>query len=399
MFYTLGIGISFFLSFLLFTKEGHSLADRILASWLVLMGIHLLLFYTFITYKLYDYPNLLGVHFPLPLMHGPFLYLYARAITGRLRKPLPVLLLHFLPALISYAFLIPFFMLTPGEKINVFRNNGAGYETFLTINYTAIILSGITYVVLTLMLHRKHKKNILNQFSYTEKINLDWILYLMYAIALIWIFVLLGNDDLVFGSATFFVLFIGYFGIRQTGIFNSRPPKPDLVKNGPQKENYSVEDNNSLAPNTDPEEEAPAEDESVEWNDGKKKYSKSGLSEETAGELHRRLNTLMEESHLYREPDLSLSELARNLGTHPNHLSQVINEKEGKNFFDYINTLRTREFIRIAADPNNKKFSLLGLAFECGFKSKSSFNKYFKKVTGYSPTEYLAMSQHQDRVA
>ena len=61
----------------------------------------------------------------------------------------------------------------------------------------------------------------------------------------------------------------------------------------------------------------------------------------------------------------------------------------GKNFFDYINTHRTEEFKKLVSNPNNRKFTLLSLAFECGFNSKSSFNKYFKKVTGQSPSEYL----------
>lgn len=97
----------------------------------------------------------------------------------------------------------------------------------------------------------------------------------------------------------------------------------------------------------------------------------------------------MNTEKLFKESDLTLSQLANRLHTHPNYLSQVINDKENKNFFDYINTLRTQEFIAVISDINNQKYTLLSLAYECGFNSKSSFNKYFRKTTGQSPSEYL----------
>ena len=97
----------------------------------------------------------------------------------------------------------------------------------------------------------------------------------------------------------------------------------------------------------------------------------------------------MDTEKLYKESDLTLTQLAKQLNTHPNYLSQIINEKEEKNFFDYINTLRTKEFIELIAKSDNQKFTLLGLAYDCGFNSKSSFNKYFRKITGKSPSEYL----------
>ena len=92
----------------------------------------------------------------------------------------------------------------------------------------------------------------------------------------------------------------------------------------------------------------------------------------------------------FQESELSLADLAHRLNTQPNYLSQVINEREGKTFYDYINTLRIEEFKRLAASQESKKYTLLALAEQCGFNSKSSFNRYFKKVTGQSPSEFLA---------
>ncbi|MGC4021420.1 MAG: helix-turn-helix domain-containing protein [Cyclobacteriaceae bacterium] len=98
---------------------------------------------------------------------------------------------------------------------------------------------------------------------------------------------------------------------------------------------------------------------------------------------------MMNERKFYCDNELSLTELAKLLNTQPNYLSQVINEREGKNFYDYINTLRIEEFKRLAISPDSRKFTLLALAEQCGFNSKTSFNRYFKKVTGKSPSEFL----------
>jgi YesN/AraC family two-component response regulator len=120
------------------------------------------------------------------------------------------------------------------------------------------------------------------------------------------------------------------------------------------------------------------------------RYAKSGLKEEEARDLHLQLTELMDKEALFKKNDLTLQELAVRLHTLPNYLSQVINEKEQKNFYNYINTLRVRNFIQNASHAERQYYTLLALAFDCGFNSKSTFNKYFKEVTGKSPTEYFA---------
>jgi YesN/AraC family two-component response regulator len=85
--------------------------------------------------------------------------------------------------------------------------------------------------------------------------------------------------------------------------------------------------------------------------------------------------------------------LADELQIHPNYLSQSINEQEGKNFYDFINYLRVEEFKRISTLPENKKYTIQTLASDAGFNSKSSFNRYFKKVTGLSPSEFIINNQ------
>jgi AraC-like DNA-binding protein len=376
MFYVSGIGISVFLSLLLFSKKGSNIADKILAAWLAVVAVHLYMYYAGITGRIYDHTWLLGVHLPLPLLHGPFLYLYASAQTGH--KPGWKQALHFLPAAIDYLYLAHFFIAEPEYKIHVYRNHGEGYQTYTAINLTAIIVSGIGYVVATSLLLRSHKRNILDSFSATEKINLNWITYLIYGIAAIWIMVIFGNDQLVYSTAVLFVLFIGYFGSRQAGIFTAIPaiPEPPVTV--------------SLQPEeaTEPGEEA---------GEPARKYARSGLSPGVARQIHSCLNTHMAAERSFTLSNLTLTELATKLNVHPNHLSQAINDVEGKSFYDYINTLRVEEFKKIIVNGDLEKFTLLSLAMDCGFNSKSTFNKYFRKVTGITPSEYLARARQQSQ--
>lgn len=371
MFYLGGVGLAFFLNLLLLSKGRKTLADKILAGWLLVMNLHLLLFY-FRKEELY--PQLLASDFPLPLVHGPFLYLYTLALTNRLRS-LRLFLLHFLPALAVLVYIIPFFALPVEEKIAVFENHGAGYEVFNMIRMVAINVSGVAYVVLSSLVLNKHRSFIMYQFSSTDKINLVWLQYLIYWIAAIWILVFIGNDALIFTATVLFIMFIGFFGIRQVGIFHSNEPPPQDSKETPQV--------------IMPEIDESVEEISSESYTYKRKYQKSGLNADSSENLHRHLDVLMSKEKIFRESELSLTELALRLNTPPNYLSQVINVREGKNFYDYVNTLRIEEFKRIAASPGSRKYTLLALAQECGFNSKSSFNRYCKKVTGKSPSEFM----------
>ncbi len=97
----------------------------------------------------------------------------------------------------------------------------------------------------------------------------------------------------------------------------------------------------------------------------------------------------MDKKKLFLNPELTIGQLAEAIAVHPNHLSQVINSMESKTFYDFINAWRINEFKKMAAQPQNQKYTLLALAFECGFSSKTAFYRNFKNVTGQSPTQYL----------
>jgi AraC-like DNA-binding protein len=100
-----------------------------------------------------------------------------------------------------------------------------------------------------------------------------------------------------------------------------------------------------------------------------------------------RLRQLMDQAQPWREPDLTLPELAQRLQLHPAFLSKVINTGCGQNFNDFVNTYRTQEAQHKLADPRFAHYSVLGVALESGFNSKSTFNRAFKKLTGQAPSD------------
>ncbi len=390
MLYLAGIVITIFLAILLTGKQNKSQADRILIVWLCAIAFHLVLFYLLITGKIYDYTGFMGIQLPFPLLHGPFLYLYTAALTQQQPKRRAIGLLHFIPAIIPYLFLIPFFNLPSAEKIIVYRNKGAGYETLIRICFFAIIISGIGYITASLFLLRRYRRSIKNKFSNIEKINLAWLRYLIYGVAVIWIGVIFGNDPLIFGTVVLFVFFLGYFGIRQTGIFISAHPQTGKLQTLSAEE-IPKESNTPIYREQSPDDRTNQQE--LNGVAPKIKYEKSGLSEEQAGKIYKQLLGCMTNQKLFSDSELTLAALAKTLDVHPNHLSQVINSYEGKNFYDYINFHRVEEFKKLAPLPDNRNYTLLSLAYECGFNSKTSFNRNFKKVTGISPSEYLLQQQ------
>ncbi|RZK44358.1 MAG: AraC family transcriptional regulator, partial [Hymenobacter sp.] len=100
-----------------------------------------------------------------------------------------------------------------------------------------------------------------------------------------------------------------------------------------------------------------------------------------------KLLALMADERPWLEPELTLAELAQRLRTHPAQLSRIINLGCGQNFNDFVNTYRVAEARRKLADARFAHYSLVGVALESGFNSKSTFNRVFKKLTGQAPSE------------
>ena len=102
----------------------------------------------------------------------------------------------------------------------------------------------------------------------------------------------------------------------------------------------------------------------------------------------RELNVLMETEKIYMDSELSLTHLAEKIDVSTNHLSMLLNEYIGKNFYDYINNFRVEEVKSRLRDPSYQKQTLSSIGGDCGFNSKSAFNRIFKNLTGKTPSEF-----------
>ena len=103
----------------------------------------------------------------------------------------------------------------------------------------------------------------------------------------------------------------------------------------------------------------------------------------------------MLEEKPFLNSDYSITQLSKEVGIPSRELSKVVNQYLNQNFSDYINNFRVEEFKRLVQDPENRKFSILSMAMEAGFRSKSTFNTAFKKFTGKTPSEYCKNQDHR----
>ncbi len=360
--FIIGIVQAFFILILLLNKKGKSRSDKILALWMFVLGIHLILYY--LVFKDYhkNFPLVLGIMAPLPLVHGPFLLFYINSLIS----PHPVYnklqLLHLLPAISYYFCLLPIFLLPlAGQQAFVFEQLPVDPPLYVMIFDALIDVSGITYVIWSLLQLRRHRENIGDNFSYTDRINLIWLRNIILGMAIIWLTVLIGNfmnestsSSLVFCSVVLFIFLTGYYGIRQGIIFTDQfdfpePPEPEPSKT---------------------------------------KYQRSGLSKEQTQKYLQQLLDYMKNEKPHLDSKLNLPRLAGQLEINPNYVSQIINDQLQQNFYDFVNQYRVEEFKDRLHNKTSGRYTLLAHARASGFSSKSSFNEAFKKLTGQTPSAY-----------
>lgn len=361
LFFFFGLSIAIFLFLLILVKRNKNNADYILAIWMGYMAFHLTFFLLDYSRVTYAHPHLLGILLPLPILHGFFLYSYTFQTTTNRFFSAKVLSVHLLPFLLLVILAVPFYSLPAAAKLQVFQNQGRGFEWYSAIQMGLFVIVGLTYSIVSIQAIKRHRRQMLNLFSNNDRKKLVWLEYMSLGLGGIWVLAFFFNDTVIFSGVVLFILFIGVFGITQTPVFF-----------------------------TTTEEERLPDASKTTGDQAQEKYQKNGLTSEEAARLSDLLETYMQQHKPYKNPDLTLDELAAMLKVNPNQLSQVINSRSGKTFYHYINNYRIKEFLAIAALPESRKFTYLGLAYDCGFQSKTTFNKYFKNVTGKTPSEYLA---------
>lgn len=361
-----GIFVSFAQFVLLFNKRNNTLSDRILAVWMLFISIHLL------SYSLHhngyweQYPHLVGLTVPFPLLYGPMLYLYVQYSLKDRSALRTVDYAHFMPAALAYLYMVKFFFFyTAEEKRMVDAGVVDDFGLFTTILLISFVISGISYSIMSYKYLNVHKQLVQANLSNETGVTLRWLRHIIHGIGLFFVvvtFVIVAQemagfnvgfdlDYVVYSMLVAGILWLGYHGIRHQNIFT---------------------DNEVYIP----EEETGSE------------YRTSGLTDEVARDIYARLISVMEEDQPYHEPKLTLTSLASRLDTSANYLSQVINQYEKRNFNEFINEYRIRDFVeRARAEP---RFTLLAHAYEVGFNSKSTFNMVFKRHRGMTPSQFIS---------
>ena len=354
---------------LLLQKKTRAIHDNILISWLVYLGSFIGI-YAFYSHELFTNFKLLSISLlSLFMLHGPFLYVYIQTLVSGRRQLSWTHLLHILPFFIFNLYvLISSFYPEVSGKLNIERLSLEYDPPFFFLFFLILTaLSGTVYLLLTIRLFRKLDIKIFKNYSSSTDIDLNWLRKIVLVFGIVWtiligvtiihhvfqMFSIVFCTDGLFLSLSFFVILIGYFGLKQRLIFSSE----DVL--------VTREDVKSLT-----------------------KYAGSRLTDSEAQQYAEKLTEYMKSSKPYLNPDLSLSQLAGEIGITSHYLSQVINEKFHLNFFDFINGYRVDAFKERIADHKYSNFSFLGIALECGFNSKSAFNRIFKQVTGLTPSQY-----------
>jgi TolB-like protein/class 3 adenylate cyclase/AraC-like DNA-binding protein/Tfp pilus assembly protein PilF len=128
--------------------------------------------------------------------------------------------------------------------------------------------------------------------------------------------------------------------------------------------------------------------EATDYTPPERQYQQTLLTPEELTIYRRQLTQLMTSEQPFLDPGLTLPALAETLALPPNHLSQLLNAGFGQNFAEFVNTYRLEYFKTALADPANAHLTLLGLAYDSGFGSKTVFNTFFKKKMGRTPGRY-----------
>lgn len=313
------------------------------------------------------------------LLNAPLFFIYVYTLT---KQKLPSRLQIVLMFTAFGAYVIHFayynFWIFGYDSISI--QNGLLYVNGeISISWLAFIILFLiiepVFVVWFYFLLQSYKQRLLQSVSDLDRIYSSWLgmlfyLWLIMALVLVplstlslslgWFPIHIIGSVSELASVTFFFI-VGYYGFKQTTIFTDLALKEDLEH--PPKKNS---------------------------------YERSGLSAHQAKNLHAQLLALMEKDQPYLNGELTASELAQAMGISVNHLSQVLNQEQHQNFFDFVNGYRIKAVITKMENHQYQHYTLLALALDAGFNSKTSFNTVFKKFMHKTPSQYYRAIQSKD---
>jgi AraC-like DNA-binding protein len=387
----LGSAQGIFLTGILATQRRNRTANRLLATAMLAFSIHLATTVYYAAGLEQAFPHFFGVAYPLLLLYGPLIYLYAVTAGDRSRRLRWHDALHFIPFLVVVVWGFPIYLLSGEQKIALYHQLQQGVRPpLMQVVDPLRYLSGISYAVATILFLRRHRARVEDNYSSLEHVNLRWLLRLAGAAAAIWVLatllqlmqvanhpLLARSDDIVSLAIAVLVYGIGYMAVRQPEILHYATAEHRIPRLGPPGGAH-------LTPPPPPVAHA----EPVAGVAPTARYERSGLTEKEATALKQSLLALMDSERLYQNGDLTLADLADRLDTTPHKLSEILNSQLAQTFYDFVNAYRVREVQRRIADEKSRNLTVLALAMDAGFASKSTFNSVFKKHTGQTPSAY-----------
>jgi AraC-like DNA-binding protein len=346
-------------SVLVLTKRGNRRAHKIMAFFLLAVAI-VLAGGMILLLGLYDRWPPLGILMgSIVLVYHPLFYLYIRAMTVRDDRRGPLDLLHGVPFLIGLLAWGAHIFQAPaaagiGGVLGWFVRSPSAFVIFATAIQSVFYITGIVRLL------RAHAARVKSAFATIEPVALGWLRMRLIAYAAIWIvgFGLVAftgfesSASNMVGQIVTFLIALNTFAAGYRAML-----QPEIV----------------LGPAPLPTQ---------------KRYERSSLNSENAALYKERLREWMERERAYLDPEITLPKLALSLDIPVAHLSRVINESYGRNFYEFINRYRVEEAKRRLALPDAGKAKLIAVAMDCGFNSVPTFNRVFKEMTGRTPSDY-----------
>ncbi|AUD00375.1 helix-turn-helix domain-containing protein [Spirosoma pollinicola] len=292
---------------------------------------------------------------------GPLIYFYVKSLTNSSFRFTKKHWLHFLPVAVQalgYVFL--------SFKSYEFRNwfwANVHYPTTYRVEFDGTWLSLLVYLLLSLRLLQKYSRYVQENFSETSRLTLRWLRVLLLILAVIcgqWAVELVLRDifhtfyqyDYSYWLLGFFLIALGAAGLQQGNLANVQF-QPEPVSDTPANPAKTIIDVNP--------------------------------------DYVERVRQSMIIHKLYLNPTLTLTELAQHVALNPKVVSQVINAGIGKSFNDFVNDYRVDEVKQRLRTNDMARLTLLGIALESGFNSKTTFNRIFRQHTGQSPSEFAGL--------
>ena len=336
------------------------------------------------THYIYQFKFLAGFILPFDSLIGISLYWYVRIITHPEKDhSLKRVLAHYCVFFVCFLLSIPYWCLGFTDKLSLMNSGIINPEWPSIVYYSTLlqvpikIISFIVYLSLAIQMLLKHRQRIKSIFSNTEKITLNWLTYLLglfvlglvNGLAVLLFFQEYAESTQVMGYMGIFSIatafYIGVMGLLQPIIYLRN--ESSYLKVDPVVE----AEKSSTISNTDVE-----------------KYKKSALSDTDIQRIANKLDAQMQTQQLYLDSDLTLPKLAASISVSSNYLSQTINIYYQCNFFDYINRLRIEYAKELLCMPGKEKMSILEVAIESGYNSRSTFYTAFKNIVGVTPVQF-----------